>query len=276
MDDLHRCHLLNLYKIAYADGNIAAAEKKLLYKLGTQKGLLKKQIDDIIANPHKAHFSKPSFDEAIEQLYDIAQMVLVDGEIHPNEVDLCRSIAKTYGLVDDLRNDVLVEKMIDEVKINGENKARIFESVTQFINHENPGHPKSKLSKLVVEKSCRILLPEFNSTEIKMPRLAKTLYILFLRHLNGIRLKELFQHKKELLEIYNKVTNKNERDKIENSIHDLVDMSKNSIHENCSRIRSAFVSQMDESIAGHYCIQGSRGDIRKVSLPAELIQLQFN
>jgi hypothetical protein len=73
-----------------------------------------------------------------------------------------------------------------------------------------------------------------------MHALPKTVYILFLRHPKGIRFKELFEHKKELLEIYNMVTNKYEKDEIERAIDDLVDMTKPNINMQCSRIRASF------------------------------------
>ena len=124
-------------------------------------------------------------------------------------------------------------------------------------------------------KHFNIFLPDFGNKEVKMHALPKTVYILFLRYPTGIKLKELYQHKVELLEIYNKVTNKYEKDEIEKAINDLVDISNPSINQKCARIREAFRNIMDEHIAKHYYIDGYRGEPKKILLPQNLIDIRY-
>lgn len=108
-----------------------------------------------------------------------------------------------------------------------------------------------------------------------MHALPKSVYILFLRHPYGIRFKELYQYKPELLDIYNKVTNKYEKEEIERAITDLVDMTKPNINIQCSRIRASFRSLMDEHIARHYYIDGLNGEAKKISIPENLIDIRY-
>ena len=48
-------------------------------------------------------------------------------------------------------------------------------------------------------------------------------------------------------------------------------MTNNSINEKCSRIKEAFVSKIDDSLAQYYYVNGKRGEPKKVSIPSNLI-----
>ena len=52
---------------------------------------------------------------------------------------------------------------------------------------------------------------------------------------------------------------------------DVTDPMKNSINENTSRIKKAFVEQFDENLAKNYFIVGEKGEAKKVTLPPHLI-----
>lgn len=132
IESMHRHHFMNLFSVAIADNNLDPTELKFLYELGIEKGLTKEQIDDIIANPHKARFIKPSsLLDAIDQLYDIVQMVLQDGKIHPHEVDLCKSFAKRFDIKEEII-DELIEKLIEEVR-SGVCKEKLINELKQIL-----------------------------------------------------------------------------------------------------------------------------------------------
>lgn len=123
-----RHHFINLFSMAIADNNLDPSELKFLYELGLEKGLTIEQIDDIITNPHKARFVKPtSILEAINQLYDIVHMVTIDGKIHPHEVDLCKLFAKRFDINEEII-DELIEKLIDEI-LSGVNKENLLNEI---------------------------------------------------------------------------------------------------------------------------------------------------
>ena len=82
-------------------------------------------------------------------------------------------------------------------------------------------------------------------------------------------------YKSELLEIYNKVTNKSDKDEIERAINDLVDMTNPSINQKCARIREAFRQYLDEDIAKFYFISGYNGEPKKIKLPRHLLTIHF-
>ena len=131
-----------------------------------------------------------------------------------------------------------------------------------------------KLSHLVVDKEFRIFLPDYNNLEITMSPLPKAVYLLFLKHPEGIPFKQLSDYYTELLDIYKQVGNRVVEASVEKSIRDIADPTKNSINEKCARIREAFISKFDTLYAQHYYITGKRGEPKKITLPRDLVDLQ--
>ena len=113
---------------------------------------------------------------------------------------------------------------------------------------------ETPLSRLVITRDFRILLPDYNNMEIEMEPLQKAVYILFLRHPDGLVFKHLVNHRQELTRIYRAITRREDMDGIERSINRLLDSSDNSINEKCSRIKAAFVSRFDDELAREYYI----------------------
>lgn len=152
-------------------------------------------------------------------------------------------------------------------------------TICEKLNHTLLKQIKStpiKLSRLKIDEQFRIWLPEYNNTEIEMTPLPKTFYIFMLKHPEGISFKYLSDHKKELLEIYSRIGNRYDLDRIKQSINDIADIRSNSVNEKCSRIKEAFLFKIDESIAHNYYITGGRNELKKIKLDSSLIQLPKN
>ena len=132
-------------------------------------------------------------------------------------------------------------------------------------------HPDDRLSRLVVTKDYRLLLPDYNNMEIKMEPIVKAVYLLFLKHPEGIAFKCLPDHRQELASIYTKLRPMGLTDRALQSIEDVTNPLLNSINEKCARIRGAFLCEFDEYMAKHYYIDGLRGEAKKISLPRDLV-----
>ena len=132
-------------------------------------------------------------------------------------------------------------------------------------------HPDNRLSRLFITKDWRILLPDYNNMEIKMEPLVKAVYLLFLRHPEGITFKQLPDYREELTRIYNQLKPSGLTDRAIQSIEDVTNPMLNSINEKCARIRAAFVGQFDEYMAKSYYIDGLRGEAKKIALPRNLV-----
>lgn len=138
--------------------------------------------------------------------------------------------------------------------------------VSEFVIKRLIDLPEPKLSKLHITKDYRIFLPDYNGMEITMPTLSKVVYFFYLRHLDGLRFKELIDYKDELLEIYYRISNRDDIEKMEQSIDELVDSTRNSINEKCSRIRASFVCRFSDDLAKNYYITVGNGNVKRITL----------
>jgi len=131
-------------------------------------------------------------------------------------------------------------------------------------------HVEKPLLPVYVSKGYRICLGA-ERKEIHMEPIVKTVYLLFLKHPEGISFKYLTDYREELIHIYsclrlNGITNRARR-----SIEDVTNPLSNSINEKCSRIKAAFLAEVDESIVEQYVITGGRGEAKKITLPRDLV-----
>ena len=124
--------------------------------------------------------------------------------------------------------------------------------------------------KLFISRSYRIFLGD-ERKEVQIEPLVKSLYLLFLRHPEGIIFKNLPDYRKELADIYNKVRPWGLTDRSLRSIEDVTNPMLNSINEKCARIKKVFVAILDNSIADLYYIKGKRGEAKKIALPRDLV-----
>ena len=130
---------------------------------------------------------------------------------------------------------------------------------------------KAQLSRLVITKDHRIILPDYNDIEVKMEPLVKAVYLLFLKHPEGIVFKGLTDFREELLDVYKGLKPMGLSQRTIQSIEDVTNPLLNSINEKCARIRSAFVKEFDEGLAKNYFVTGERGEVKKVTLPRDLV-----
>lgn len=161
-----------------------------------------------------------------------------------------------------------IDDLIDEVR---ERIAKLRQRGIAEYLLEQLIHPDNRLSRMVITKDWRILLPDYNDMEIKMEPLVKAVYLLFLRHPEGIAFKQLPDYREELTRIYVKLKPAGLTDRAMQSIEDVTNPMLNSINEKCARIRAAFVGQFDEYMAKSYYVDGQRGDAKKIALPRDLV-----
>ncbi len=170
---------------------------------------------------------------------------------------------------------VLAEVLLYMLEKLKDGNPALFKKIQPLIDTHKSAGKNVKLSHLLIDKNYKIVLSDFGNIEIKMHALPKAVFILFLRYPDGIRFKELYQYKKELLEIYNILSNKSDKNEIERAINDIVDMTNPSINQKCARIREAFRHYLDEDTAKYYFISGYNGEPKKIELPRHLITINF-
>ena len=130
------------------------------------------------------------------------------------------------------------------------------------------------LSPLVVTPYYQITFSRFGSLEAKMPTLPKLLYLFYLKHPEGVRLKDLGDHRAELTYLYGRLTGiDNEyliHERLEKLIHPLEPATRN---QNLSRANKVLRDVLGEAVAKPYLIQGEPGEPYRISLDPDLITL---
>ena len=176
------------------------------------------------------------------------------------------------ALDDETRQTLLdIQHKLESVRLSGISEAII----AKFIK------PLPTLSMIVVTYDFHIILPDYGNIEIVMEPLVKAVYILFLRHPEGIMFKNLYDYREELEIIYRCVrSKKNQIDRlldspaslqISKSVESLCNPTKNSINEKCTRIKEAFILKFSDYLAQNYYITGSKATVKKISLPRSYV-----
>lgn len=128
---------------------------------------------------------------------------------------------------------------------------------------------QSQPQKIVI-KDYMIFLGD-EQKEVHMEPIVRAVYLLFLKHPEGIKFKDLPDYRQELCAIYNKLRPWGLNDRAIRSIEDVTNPLLNSINEKCARIRKIFVNLIGATMAEHYCIKGKRCETKKISLPRDLV-----
>ena len=128
-----------------------------------------------------------------------------------------------------------------------------------------------KLSRLHITEKKAVVLEDFGRKEVKMDTLTKAVFLLYLRHPEGIRYKELSDYQQELEGIYSSITGREDLDSIRKSVADLCDPLNNSINEKVSKVKKAFRDAVDDHVARFYYIDGKKGTAKRIALDRDFV-----
>ena len=173
---------------------------------------------------------------------------------------------KTYENIKELEHNgcsTLLDDVKQKVRLLRESGVSESEIASLF-------YVERPLSVVIINKDYRIFLGD-KQNEVHMEPLVRAVYLLFLKHPEGIKFKDLPDYRQELCAIYNKVRTWGLTDRAIRSIEDVTNPLLNSINEKCVRIRKAFLSLLDSRMAENYCIRGKRGEAKRISLPRDLV-----
>ncbi len=131
-------------------------------------------------------------------------------------------------------------------------------------------HSDQGLSRLRVSDSGRLFLVDRKDAEVKIQTIGRALYILFLRHEEGIALTELADHRDELMNLYASISTYGDEDKLRQTVDNLVNFVGSTINPLLSRIRKSFTALLGAQ-AKDYLIEGGVGDRKKIHLDRRLV-----
>ena len=135
----------------------------------------------------------------------------------------------------------------------------------------NPGH-------VLVNGEMKIVLPDYDEMEIKMPAMCRTIYILFMKHRmqsgNGIVLKNIDEYRDEIIDIYSMVKPGANEARVKESINKLCNPLSESLNQAISRANRCIRNVVtDKELAKQFIISGSRGGEYSINLDPELMTL---
>lgn len=135
----------------------------------------------------------------------------------------------------------------------------------------NPGH-------VLVNGDMKIVLPDYDEMEIKMPAMCRTIYILFMKHRmqsgNGIVLKNIDEYRDEIIDIYSMVKPGANEARVKESINKLCNPLSESLNQAISRANRCIRNVVtDKELAKQFIISGSRGGEYSINLDPELMTL---
>ncbi len=172
-----------------------------------------------------------------------------------------------YELEAETANYIYQIKMnLDKLKENGQFFA-IAPTLLKIIEEASIATPK--ISRMLIDSEYRILLPDYQNREIKLSHLTKSLYFLFLKHPKGVYFLDFKIYENELFEIYKKVSNRVDLEKMRKSISELGNRDEKNIRIHISRIKSAFAKEFSDFYASKYYVIG--GEVRAVLLDRKLL-----
>jgi len=127
-------------------------------------------------------------------------------------------------------------------------------------------------SKMTIRPGGRIYLSDYSDVEIRMPTMEKAVYLLFIRHPEGIFLSSMVDFKEELIEIYSRLSTRGRLEDINRRINELTNRLNDQMSIKISRIKKAFSDAIGETLAEHYIIRGANAEKRYVKIDRKLVE----
>jgi len=129
-------------------------------------------------------------------------------------------------------------------------------------------------SRVVVNGNTEIVLADYDETKVSMGARERTIYIFFLKHLEGIRQVDICDYKDELLDIYSVVKPGASDATAQRTIGNICEPFGSALAQSLSKIKKAVKHTIqDEKTARQYYIDGERGGIYRISVKPELVTL---
>ena len=175
--------------------------------------------------------------------------------------DEFREETKNYGKGFDLE----LLDACELLELYGEVKRRLQERGLQA----PAGPPSEELpdpppEEIFVNRDYRIFLPKRNGQELKLRPLVKTVFLLFLRHPEGILLKSVGEYRAEMESLYSKVSCRSDQETVSATVARLADALDNSIHENCSRLNARLSEYFQGTSLENLQVKGEYGGLRRI------------
>jgi len=136
---------------------------------------------------------------------------------------------------------------------------------TSAESESSPLQTSLEPSRLYIDRMYNIRLEAADGITLPLRPLVKALFILFLKHPEGIRLKERARFEPELADIYSVILPNADPGCCERRIRRMMDIADNSFSEKTS-VLNARLDEFFRETAGSYKVQGYNGHPRRIPL----------
>lgn len=133
------------------------------------------------------------------------------------------------------------------------------------------GIPENIPERIRVTSDMRVFLPDRGNAELKMRPLVRSVFILFLRHPEGIVLKRLSAHREELEDIYSIATRRGDPASVTRSIDRLVSVFDNNINVSRTMLKNTLKQFFTDEVLPNYTINGRAGEPMAIPLDRTLV-----
>ena len=106
---LAKGHIRNLIEVAYSDGEFDALEVDYLLSLAGRFKISEAELKSIKENPEAIDYEAPHRDQQrFEHLYQLVNMMMIDGVIHDKELEICKKYAQRLNLRPEFVDDMVL------------------------------------------------------------------------------------------------------------------------------------------------------------------------
>ena len=103
-----RGHLKNLLAVASSDGCLDNMEIDYVLSMAQRYNISEEELKTIKDNPEAYDYEPPVNDrEKFDHLHHLVSMMLIDGEVHDREKEICKRFASSLGLKEEFVDDFI-------------------------------------------------------------------------------------------------------------------------------------------------------------------------
>ena len=127
-----RTHLNLLVQLAKIDGVVVQDEIDLIKQIGEANGMSSSDISACFEDPNLVEdLSRLSDDEKYEYIYNIVQLMKIDGRLYKEEIRFCAKMASKLGYSEDVLLELML-KIYSDPDISTE-KASLKSTIQQYL-----------------------------------------------------------------------------------------------------------------------------------------------
>ena len=105
-----RSHLNMLVQLARVDGVVVQEEIDLIKKIGKANGMSSEEISECFEDPSFIEISDSISDDLrYDYMYNIVQLMKIDGRLYKEEIKYCAKIASKLGYKEDVLREMMLK-----------------------------------------------------------------------------------------------------------------------------------------------------------------------